>query len=66
MQLSCNRDITGMINLVVAMLSSHRGKPSSNPRLFYFSCCHKIGHSKATGEIEHNVVCRWRWLELGE
>ena len=61
MELEC-----GMINLVVTKSSFPCGRQILDKWLFYLSCCHKTGNSKATREREHEIVCRWCRLELGE
>lgn len=65
----CNRDITVMISLVVSKQSSHRGRPSSNPRRnpIFSLLLPRDWRFKGNGEgREHEVACRWRRLELEE
>ena len=59
----------GMINLVVAKLSSHRGRASSNPRgrvIWSFFLSEGWRFKSDRKERDHKVVCIWRRLELGE
>ena len=65
----CNCATTRISGLVVAKWSSHRGKPSLNPRrsTFCLSCCHETSDSKATGGGRgHKVIYRWYWMVLLE
>ena len=65
----CNCATTRISGLVVAKRSSHRGKPSLNPRrsTFCLSCCHETSDSKATGGGRgHKVIYRWYWMVLLE
>ena len=63
----CNCNIMGMINLVVAKLSSHcEGQVQIlDEGLFHFSCCHKPGDSKAMEKGKSIKLCAngvsWSW-----